>query len=884
MIIKTITHYFPMINDRSNKMKFLFIAFVAIIYSNFAFTQNLPSYVPTDSLAAWWPLDGNGVDLSGNSHNASINYPSQNYPVASSNRFGVSNSACFFDGVDDHLEVPHHIDFNNLPLTISFWIKADGYVNGAKIIDKYCCATWNGWNIQFGSINGIPNSWEYAYFTSPCNGLFQSYCNPIEFPVSNGFDNTWHNYVFVIDTTGGKVYRDAQLIFQQPWFINGGGDPTPIIYPVATELPVTIGADGAFDGGRFHGSLDDIGIWKRALNESEILQLYGSSDDFCINHIKVFNDYDNDCLLEGNYMGINNMLLSINSGQMVLMTNQFGEANVCDLNLQDGDYQVELITNNTSWDPSCSPTGSISIINGVQDSTLLFGLVDVSPCPVPDISIICPTIRRCSEHTWPIYVKACNLFGGTAVFENAYVLVHLDEGIIVDPATTPPFTMVGDLYRFEIGNINPGQCVTIIINANFSCDLELGETLCMEATLYPVPDCTQNNTPPPGPCQLPWDHSSLSVEGWCDELADSIYFIVTNSGEAMDCSSEVRVYLDNVLYDTYTIQLSAESDTTFAFPSTEGTWILQADQHPLHPGNSQPNDHVEGCGDEPGGDGDDDDGDGDTEDDDEWTPGMADNLPCGDQSPFVDVFCGEVVGSFDPNDKKGFPDGVGESHEIQPNLQMQYLIRFQNTGTAEAYNIIIRDTLDSDLDITSVVSGVSSHNHTFNIYGQRILQWTFNNIMLPDSGTNEEASHGFVTFIVNQQPDLVDGSVINNTAAIYFDFNDPIITNTTVHTINCCIFTTDGSANQQYSDSELNVRIFPNPSENIIHLSLYSVNQENTHIRITDLLGRVLLNEAKELISGNNTISYNISDYAPGVYLIHLGNGKEQQVFKVVKE
>jgi uncharacterized repeat protein (TIGR01451 family) len=199
---------------------------------------------------------------------------------------------------------------------------------------------------------------------------------------------------------------------------------------------------------------------------------------------------------------------------------------------------------------------------------------------------------------------------------------------------------------------------------------------------------------------------------------------------------------------------------------------------------------VEGCGDIEGeGDGDDDDEDGDSDDDDEWEPGLVDDLPCGDESPFVDQYCGQVVGSFDPNDKQGFPGGIGEANEILPNEQLQYLIRFQNTGTAPAYTVVIRDTLDTDLDIFSVTPGVSSHEYSFTIYGERVLQWTFNNIMLPDSFSNEEESHGFITYTVNQLADLQDGTAINNSAAIYFDSNEPIITNTSLHTINHCVFT-----------------------------------------------------------------------------------------------
>ncbi len=55
---------------------------------------------------------------------------------------------------------------------------------------------------------------------------------------------------------------------------------------------------------------------------------------------------------------------------------------------------------------------------------------------------------------------------------------------------------------------------------------------------------------------------------------------------------------------------------------------------------------------------------------------------------------------------------------------------------------------------------------------------------MPDSTTNEVESHGFIKFKVNQIPNLAEGIVLENNAGIYFDFNDPIITNTTQHTIN----------------------------------------------------------------------------------------------------
>jgi uncharacterized repeat protein (TIGR01451 family) len=505
---------------------------------------------------------------------------------------------------------------------------------------------------------------------------------------------------------------------------------------------------------------------------------------------RVFKDFNQNCAFDTDELVFDNVSVLIEPSGVVLSTNILGEITNCDIQLPDGTYTLHAQSSIADWDLTCQSIDTIQIVNGEILNPVFFGYYSEVSCPSPDITITCPTIRRCSEHVWPIYVYACNENNASGVLENAYALVELDANIIVDPTTTPAYTIENGLYRFEVGNINPGQCVTLVIYANFSCDLQIDETLCMEATLYPVPECYEDTIPEPGPCTEPWDHSSLSVEGECDEDTGIITFTIENGGEAMVCQSEVRVYLDGELYATYYIQLGAESDTTFTFPANGGTWVLQADQHPLHPGNSRPNDHVEGCGDIEGeGDGDDDNGDGDSDDDDEWTPGLVDDLPSGDESPFVDVFCGIVVGSFDPNDKKGFPDGIGEAHETMPNEQLQYLIRFQNTGTAPAYTVVIRDTLDTDLDIFSVTPGASSHEYSFTMYGERVLQWTFNNIMLPDSFSNEEESHGFITYTVNQQPDLEDGTEITNSAAIYFDSNEPVITNTTLHTINHCVFT-----------------------------------------------------------------------------------------------
>jgi uncharacterized repeat protein (TIGR01451 family) len=142
-------------------------------------------------------------------------------------------------------------------------------------------------------------------------------------------------------------------------------------------------------------------------------------------------------------------------------------------------------------------------------------------------------------------------------------------------------------------------------------------------------------------------------------------------------------------------------------------------------------------------------------------------------------FCLPVVASYDPNDKTAFLDGKPISAKIAPDKDLEYLIRFQNTGTDTAFNIVITDTLTTLLDAGSVVPGASSHPYTFSLRDGKVLVFRFNNILLPDSNTNEAASHGFVKFSIKQKAGNPLGASLKNKAAIYFDFNDPVITNET---------------------------------------------------------------------------------------------------------
>jgi len=540
-----------------------------------------------------------------------------------------------------------------------------------------------------------------------------------------------------------------------------------------------------------------------------------------------------------------------------------------------GTYTVTIDTTNLNWITTCpiNQTFTVTNPNSFTDGPN-FGMLSTTPCSSPEITIFAPVLRSCFSNQI-VYVQACNDNAATTTLDSSYVIVTLDTLLTVNSASLP-FTALGNnVFQFQTGTLYPGQCVDFTLSTTVSCNATLGQTLCMNAELFPVENCALDSIPTgtnwdsipnegslgglPQPCLGPWDQSSLSVDGWCQN--DSIYFTVTNTGVLgggdMECYAPVWLTVNGVVTFTDSIMLQGGQTITYAFEGNGQTWILNASQHPLHPGNSQPNAFVERCGNAAN-----------------WTPGEVNDYPQDDADPVIDIYCEEVSGSYDPNDKRGYPNGVTNMNYIQPNQQLQYVIRFQNTGTDTAFTVVIRDTLDLDLNIFTVTPGVSSHNYEFRMYGPRVLEWTFNNINLPDSTIDQVGSNGFVTFHVEQNPNLSPGTVINNDADIYFDYNDPITTNTTIHRIY------EGFPNvlslQDLVNSKESIVLYPNPTSS--EITITSDKFTNEPYTLYDQMGRAV---GSGTLAGTNT-TISLSTLSKGVYILKVEGAYESAI--VVKE
>src|SRR5690606_24658903 len=130
----------------------------------------------------------------------------------------------------------------------------------------------------------------------------------------------------------------------------------------------------------------------------------------------------------------------------------------------------------------------------------------------------------------------------------------------------------------------------------------------------------------------------------------------------------------------------------------------------------------------------------------------------------TDTLIQVVTGSFDPNDKL-VAEGIHEARYVKFENYLTYTIRFQNTGTDTAFFVNILDTLDINMDLTSLEIIGSSHSMNYFLY-DHVLHFEFDNIFLPDSNRNEPASHGFVKFKIKGNAGIADQTVIRNAAAI----------------------------------------------------------------------------------------------------------------------
>jgi uncharacterized repeat protein (TIGR01451 family) len=242
------------------------------------------------------------------------------------------------------------------------------------------------------------------------------------------------------------------------------------------------------------------------------------------------------------------------------------------------------------------------------------------------------------------------------------------------------------------------------------------------------------------------------------------------------------------------------------------------------------------------------------------TPTIGDNNPTNNSF----YYCYNVVNSLDPNFKEVFPV------DVLPGYQdyFTYTVHFQNTGNASAQNIRVTDVLDSKLDLSTFQLINYSHQNSVSLYGNG-LTVRFSNINLPDSASNPQGSQGFFQYRIKPIAGLINGTQIHNTASIYFDYNTPVVTNTTTN-----LFTANLSIQENISNVSLN--IYPNPASNNITIS----TPITSTIEILNIHGQIL----KTITTTELNTHIDVSHFASGVYIVKAKMENVVMIKKFIKE
>ncbi|MFK7809920.1 MAG: T9SS type A sorting domain-containing protein [Saprospiraceae bacterium] len=519
-----------------------------------------------------------------------------------------------------------------------------------------------------------------------------------------------------------------------------------------------------------------------------------------------------------------------------------------DISTDTGTYVVSVTVPNDYWN-SCTPDQNVTV--GIYDTVNVdYPIQSLVQCPLMSVNMYSNPHRLCEENR--TYVNVSNI--GTWIAEDASVEITFDDSLTYVDSEIVGVLLGGNTYSFELDDIDFLESVNFWIDLQGPCGIDaLGQTVCTEAIAFP--DSTCNFVDPN------WNGASLEARATCD--GDSVHLILKNIGTAnMSGTLEYFVVEDDVIMMPVVFGPLSSGDSVLVKRPADGTFYrIQTDQEPLHPGFSTPSAFMEGCNTSGGA----------------LSLGLVNAFPLDDADYNVDILCVEVVAAYDPNIKTAYPEGRLEEHFIEQNTDLEYVIQFQNTGSAMANLVIIEDQISSLLDPASIRPGVSSHPYTFDLQDDGTLRFTFENIMLPDSNANEPASHGFVQFFIAQQPDLPINTVINNEAAIYFDFNPAIITNETWHTIGELEFSVSIGP---VVNPTLNVKVFPNPFAEKATFVLTNSNPfagadqaGNSFTKMTfelfDATGRLI----ESGLFADDTYEFERNDLSSGLYFYRISSG-----------
>ncbi|MFB9865646.1 DUF7619 domain-containing protein [Rufibacter immobilis] len=492
-------------------------------------------------------------------------------------------------------------------------------------------------------------------------------------------------------------------------------------------------------------------------------QVYDTTATPYLNRISgtIYDDKNGNCQLDTNEQGLKNVVVMASPGPYYGIT----DAN--------GFYSIRVDTGTFVVSPILPSAKGLQIVATCPSATLPtqvripqqgttvkntdFGN-QVYASPYLTAHVSSTRRRRCFQNSTTVSYSNT----GFASANGAQVTVQLPEYVSLLSASAPYTRDSYGNYVFQVGNLAPNQQGSISLIDSVSCaDPDIrGLTVCTKAWITPGNSYASS----PG-----WNQANLTVSGSSLSTGQA-RFVISNKGiGSMADSLSFRVFQDQELLLSGKYKLSAADSLVLRFSPTGRAVRVEADQPTGHPFKTVAGANVEMKSANTAG-----------------LPSIAMNaFPTDDLEPEIAVECLPIIDSYDPNDKQVLPVGLTAEHYTPTGAPLRYTVRFQNTGTDVAYRVVVVDTLSADLDMGTLQVGAVSHPYRMEVTGKGrpVLTFIFDNILLPDSSRDQAGSNGFLQFSLKPKPGLAERHLVENFADIFFDYNEPVRTNTTQNRI-----------------------------------------------------------------------------------------------------
>ncbi|MBK7633993.1 MAG: hypothetical protein IPJ13_06625 [Saprospiraceae bacterium] len=629
---------------------------------------------------------------------------------------------------------------------------------------------------------------------------------------------------------------------------------TKLLSTVGTTLPenavlMTLRFQKIKFGGVSSISLSDLQFFEFTRSDNKSLcftqdQVFVPSEEFKISGKVIFDQNDN-CRKDVSEQGISGWLVEFEKGTLQYYQITDAQGNYSS-HLPKGTYRVKVSPKNESWS-LCLPEQTVNI----EDKDI-FNLDFIAKnkilCPQIKVDISTPSVIHCKENIYTLIYQN----QGTEAANNLKIDVTFSKYFTYIKSDRSPLTINENTLQFDLGNLLPLQKDTIRIVFKSDCDQNsIGRTYCISARVSPVAPCT------PVPA---WSGADLQVTPHCDESGKKVQFIIKNTGT--NDMLDIRHYIvteEDVLRPSQPFKLDKQKELKIELPADGTTYRLTADQDKGYPYRSvMVSAAIEGCC---------------TNNSGSYSKGFVTQFEETDRDIFSDTDCRESDTKLNPIDITGMPKGYGTEHYIKMDAYPEFVFSFNKPQmTDKIHSVIIKTKINEAFDISTLELGASSHPYRIFIHEERELVFVLDSIA-PGLSTEYQ---GFVKYKIKVSQNAKPGTIIENSAKIFFNFGDPIASTTQFYTLGESFILSQSSVPPEHK----NINLYPNPAEDVITVDIPQASDKEFSFSIQTMEGKIL--DEGKLVQGQNILSTN--RMFTGLNILYIRSGfKSQSVYKIIK-